>query len=350
MADYDENDFEVDEEVFQSKDMGNLGNIHNFHEALERYGYKVDDNISRRDLVVIYQKSKYDLSQMMNKYAKNGNYDAALEWKQRLSQLRSDFDARIQVNISNKIDHEHNQFDVAKQSLKNQEKHHHDSQIEHVDDLCHQKEIEHSETYRVRWEILEENISAMKLPRVKYSPRMIDLVNAEAHLNKLMQFDEARRVRLMIDKLKPIEDRANEREFYKKIDMMRNNLRCEEERDRKKLDEILKTIRWKDIRQRQHDRQVTRQRFANHERDMSHSHKHELHLRPETSIQPSALWTKRKGHDQTSSFHRGRQLLCVSKGMDVIGGGELADSIINRHNFNEPLDGTITRYEKKEFV
>jgi len=110
----------------------------------------------------------------------------------------------------------------------------------------------------------------------------------------------------------------------------------------------------------------TKQRLQNHEKDMKRSHNKELKLEPETSVHSSALWLKRKGFKSTSSFLRGQQLLHASKRHWLSSGPELAgwysnisityfssvfsvdvwliilsDSLVDKHDFNELLDGTV---------
>jgi hypothetical protein len=149
----------------------------------------------------------------------------------------------------------------------------------------------------------------MNPPRTKYSKRAIELQKAETELIRLSQYDDARKVRQMLQKLLPVE----ERDFFKRYEeMIRNKrkaLRHTQDIENIKLEEKLKNLRWNGVRKREKLINIGEQRIKNHEHDMRHAHMAESKLKPEMSVKPSALWIKRAGYQRTAAALRGDQLL-----------------------------------------
>jgi hypothetical protein len=69
-------------------------------------------------------------------------------------------------------------------------------------------------------------------------------------LIKLNEYEEARKVRNMIDKILPIEERRNKEEFETAIQNERNHLKATQKADLARMDEKLKSIMFKDERAR----------------------------------------------------------------------------------------------------
>ena len=61
---------------------------------------------------------------------------------------------------------------------------------------------------------------------------------------KLCEYEEARKVRNMIDKILPEEEEAWRLEFERKIEKRRNDLTVYQERDMKRIEEKSKSIQW----------------------------------------------------------------------------------------------------------
>lgn len=74
--------------------------------------------------------------------------------------------------------------------------------------------------------------------------------------------------------------------------------------------------------------------------EMKHAHLLQDKLKPEMNVTPSALWTKRKNFQSTSSILRGQQLLDMVHGKKK-GETVYAKSLVERHDFSRDLQDTI---------
>jgi len=109
----------------------------------------------------------------------------------------------------------------------------------------------------------------------------------------LCQYEEAKKVRHMIDKILPKEKNDFYKSFDNRIDKMRSSLKSQQNEHLARQEESLKAIQWKDMRRRENEQVVMTQRMKNHRRDMSHAHHQESRIIPEMSVKPSALSQKR---------------------------------------------------------
>lgn len=88
---------------------------------------------------------------------------------------------------------------------------------------------------------------------MRYSKRLIELFRAEYNLNKLKQYDEAIKVRRMIDKLLPIEEKRFYDNFDASIRRQREKLAETQAFEDNRFEEKLKAIEWKEIRRRERE-------------------------------------------------------------------------------------------------
>lgn len=70
-------------------------------------------------------------------------------------------------------------------------------------------------------------------------------------LIKLCQYEEAKKVRNMIDKILPKEEEDYYKNCDRKIETMRENLRRKQSDNIAKQEESLKALQWKDLRRRE---------------------------------------------------------------------------------------------------
>jgi hypothetical protein len=176
---------------------------------------------------------------------------------------------------------------------------------------------------------------------MKYRKRTQELIRAEDELIKLDQYEDARKVRYMLERILPKEEKEFYSAFNVSIEDKRKNLRLKQSEEDVKLDEKLKGILWNDLRKRERNISVTEQRIKNHLKDMSHFHVLESKLKPELSAKPSALWQKRKGYETTSASLRGQQLnnLIHEK---AAGEKVFCDTLVDKHFFDSNYQDTMT--------
>ena len=204
--------------------------------------------------------------------------------------------------------------------------------------------------HAIEWENLEAKLARIPRKRPKYSKTVIEWIKMEARLIQLSQFEDAKVIRSKIDRRIPFEEARFHAEFEKRIDGERRKLMVKQQEDRARLEEKLKTMRWDHLRRRERESKIATQRLDYHHEAMKHSHRIEGRLDPELgAVHPSALLSKRRGYVATSASFRGQQLEAFirhekgkldprEKDMAVV----FADSLVERHDFDRPLDGTIS--------
>jgi len=306
------------------------------------FGYAADDRIERRDLVQIYRRVETEMEAEIKHRAHTGKYSAAKEMRGTLTKLRSKFDEMLGHGEVVMRQDQVIAFSKAKdRHLKAITDRHHEQELnlrETLTELDDNLEL----TQRIERENLEKRIKRIKRPRVKYSKRVIELVRAENELIRLCQYDDAEKVRLMLDKIVPVERKRFYKEFDDNINLMRKHLADRQAMDRIRHEESTKGIEWKDIRRRDKEYKIETYRIKHHSHDMQHAHEMESKLRPEMSVKPSALWIKRPGYTNTSSSMRGQQLQDMVNGKKK-GQQVFAETLTDRHTFEEgALQDTIT--------
>jgi hypothetical protein len=116
---------------------------------------------------------------------------------------------------------------------------------------CNEIEAEMNLFQDIERENLEKQISRVHRPPMKYSKRMIELFKAEHELIKLHQYEDARKVRRMIDKILPAEEKAFEENFEAFLNNKRVRLHKLQNVKRQQQEEKLKAMQWNDLRARE---------------------------------------------------------------------------------------------------
>jgi len=252
MDDGDE-DFELDASVIFKQEADQLTTVQDLEDALNRFGYSKDDRISRRELVLIYKKIHDEMEHEIFRLANSSCYVEAKEMRHRLTHLREEFDNLQLLGVANlRIDQEkhfekassHIKFDLAKSQDK--------SSLDLTAMLDQQRENEEF-FHTIQNDNLDQTISKIARPKMRYSKRMIELFRAEYGLNKLKEYDEAIKVRKMIDKLLPKEEKKFYTHFEKTVETKRVNLAKIHEDDNARLEEKLRKIQWNHIRQKEQE-------------------------------------------------------------------------------------------------
>jgi hypothetical protein len=302
-------DSELDATTIFKQDADQLTTVQDFEDALSRFGFTKDDKISRRELVGIFTQVQDAMKPEIFRLANSGRYGEAKEMRARLINLRAAFDD-LQLGGAAKIRREQQElFEKGSSELTRKLQDHHSQNIAELEDKFSHESTKHNLFRDIQTTKLEQTISKIERPNMRYSKRLIELFRAEYNLNKLKQYDEAIKVRRMIDKLLPIEEKRFYDNFENSIRRQRQELASTQEYENNRFEEKLKAIEWREIRKREQEANVTQQRIKNNLKDMSHTHLLESRLKAEMVIKPSALWQHRDNYDYTSSSLRGQQLL-----------------------------------------
>jgi hypothetical protein len=236
--------------VFRQEASG-LSSAKDLTTVLERFGYAPDDRIERRELVLMYKAVEKEMEKEIAHLAHSGAYDEAKEMRQRLTKIRSDFDGLQTNGVRASQRDQQVTMEKAIKELKATVNQSHKEEVDSLVAKLADIEAEQQKHHEIQWENLELEISRMARPKMKYSRRAIELFKAEAGLIRLKQYDDARKVRLMLDKLIPGEEERFYREFEASIEAKRAALREAQANDRLRLEEKLKGIQWKDHRRRE---------------------------------------------------------------------------------------------------
>lgn len=242
---------ELDSTVIFKQDATELTTVQNLEDALLRYGYAKDDRISHRELVIIYKQIKSAMEAEIFKLANSSAYADAKEMRARLTNLRKEFDD-LQLCGVQKVRTEQNEiFEKASSELTRKLKVEHSVSIEEVEKYIQDKWEENDLFRDIETENLEQAIAKIPRPTMRYSKRLIELFKSEYNLNKLKQYDEAIKVRRMIDKILPVEQMKFYKHFDESIERMRVKLAKHQRTDHARLEEKIKKYEWTEYRRRE---------------------------------------------------------------------------------------------------
>jgi len=203
--DFDEEDFEVESSVLFRKAQG-LEQARDLDDTLSRFGYASDDRIERRELVVIYDKVARAMEEDIYRRAHSSDYDGAKDARNRLNKLRAEFGSLQTSGVRKKKEDQCIEFDKSKNELMQALKQRHEKEEADLIANC-RKQLEDQKYFqKIKTQNLEmelEELQAEHRPRMKASKRLIELLKSEAGLIRLHQYEEARKVRTMIDKILP---------------------------------------------------------------------------------------------------------------------------------------------------
>jgi len=249
MLSYEE--YEVDASAIFKQDVGNLSNVRNLEDCLSRFSYTPSDRIERREICLIYEKVQRDMEREINHLAHTCAYDAAKELRARLTSLRREFDALQTTSVSTTHADQKGHFEraatVMKRNLNIEDK----MLADHINDECARLIADQELFHRIQWENLEKAISRIPTPRVKYSKRCIELLRAEHELIRLSQYDDARKVRKMIERVLPQEEKLFYQAHEDALEDQRRKLRDAQKEDLVRLDEKLKGLKWTNLRKKE---------------------------------------------------------------------------------------------------
>lgn len=331
---------EIDASRVFRQSASDLLSVKDLDMVLERFGYSKNDRIDRRELCMMYGTIKKIMEEEITRLAHTSQYEDAKEMRLRLTKLRNEFD-NLQTNAVKTVHSDQTKhMEKASYTIEKRLKNDLELQESSVNEYCKRIETNQNKYHVIESENLELEIAMIPLPRVKFSKRTQELLRAEHELIRLNQYDDARKVRFMLDKILPVEEKS----FYEKHNLMiaskRRELKTKHIEDNVRLSEKLKNIQWTELRRRENTMKVCKLRLSLHQEDMKHAHIQESRLKPEMSVKPSALWQKRENFNSTAASLRGQQLLDLANGKRETS-QVFAASLVDRHNLSEPLQDTI---------
>jgi len=309
-------------------------------EAFEKVGFKIDDHVSRRDLVQIYQAIEQDTKAEVKRLTDQRQYDEAKVLNERCKFMRKEFEQHLMKTEIRVQEQEHRLMRHAQKAVVHNMSRFHEEHEAETEEKCAWRTNDLKLTHENQVYNLNLETGHIRRPHMKYSKGLLDLINAEESLVRLKQYDDAKNVRRMIDRILPGEEAAFNKRHEEKLDRMHRRQAEEHDEDLKRLNERVSALRWNGVRAREKDMAITQQRMKGHDVDMVHAHKLVMMKQPELAVHPSATWQNRPGFISTSAHHRGGQLLNAVKGKKANQAIYVA-SLCNVHSFDNPESGTV---------
>lgn len=314
--------------------VSSLHTVRDLEDALHRNGLTKDDRIDRRDQVLLFRRIEREMLAEISRAAKAGEYDGATDCEKRLSQLRKEFDWLLTQPEARSRTLQQETFGGA--SAKMHERLLDDRFVaeETLNARISHLRQDQLKSFEIERENLELQLSRLVKPPMAYSKRLADLIRAEAGLIRLAQFEDARNVRRMIEKIEPKERKVHDNNWQALLDRKRRDLAKKHEDDQQRLDERIKSMQMTCVREQDLQDSIFGQRLRNHAKDMTHTHLVEARRLPEMTVVPSAAQTKRPGYNMSSSSRRGQQMLDNVRGKQE-GDEVFVSSLVDIHAFTD---------------
>ena len=171
---------EIDSSIVYKQAVSNLSTLTNLSSSLNHFGYKEDDRIERRDVILIYNTIRNEMKEEINSLAHSSLYSNAKEMRNRLNLLTNEFNS-LQTNSSEIIRNEQqNLFLTAKSQHFNEIKERHLKEEEEVRNYCEDLRNDLIKTHQIERENLELKINQIKKLPTVYSKRLIELLKSES--------------------------------------------------------------------------------------------------------------------------------------------------------------------------
>eukprot|EP00981_Chlorochromonas_danica_P012908 scaffold5551_cov159-Ochromonas_danica.AAC.8 len=246
-------DDELDATVLFKQEASELTSVKDLAGALSKFGFSPDDKISRRELVTIYNQIRNAMEPEIFRLANSGCYSEAKEMRARLTNLRAEFDNLQLSGAANIRNDQQTLFMRASQEVLKNTSRKHSEELGQQEQVFRQLNDRHELFHEIERTHLDEQISLIPTPNMRYSKRLIELFKSEYSLNKLKQYDEAIKVRRMIDKLLPLEEKKFYGKFNQSIEKMRTRLNNNQKEDDRRFEEKIKSVEWTNYRRREQE-------------------------------------------------------------------------------------------------
>jgi len=239
---------EIDSSMVFKQAPSDLRNTKTLADALSAFGYSTDDKIEQRELVNIYRSVESELEAEISRNAKSGFYDEAKEMRARLTAIRAEFDGLQFSAVRSVKEQQQKLFLQASAEYKKVTEEVVARSNETVEETCQRLEADLNLAHVIQMDNLLHKLSLIPKPQMKYSKRANDYMKAEKELIRLCQYDDARKVRLKLEKIVPYEEKQFERSLEEKRNKIIKDLKRQQQIDVVRLDEKLKGMRWDGIR------------------------------------------------------------------------------------------------------
>jgi hypothetical protein len=244
-------DTELPTDTFKPGRLTALATVRDIDDALSRYNLDRNDRIGRREQVQMYREIEDNMRREMRDLSSTRRYDEADELVSRLERLRNEFEQLQRAAEARSMKEQVHIFEEASGKLLDRTRTESVALSRRVEHVCNELQETTHRLHDIQRENLELEIRRMPIPRIKYSKRCQELLHSERSLIALREFEEAKKVRRMLDRIQPQEEQRFRASIDAAIARKRKALADRQAADLRKLDEKLKIIQWSNKREQE---------------------------------------------------------------------------------------------------
>jgi len=256
-------------------------------EAFTRFGYGPEDNVRIHDRVRIYQQVARDMKAKLADLRHRRYHLAAKGLQKVFDGIRTEYDIIYRKDESRRQTDELKKLEKAMIVIRQKYDVAAATQREKMIDHRHEKELDLKSLQAAQTNILEHFISRLPKPKKRASTKMLAMIQAEEHLSKNKQYDEAQHMKHLISKLEPIEKKKFNDDYQQTLAAIRHESEKRQAFMRKRLAESVDTHEWALKRKMLDDHQRLHRRLKNNENTMEHAHLLRSFLEPQRTKNPA---------------------------------------------------------------
>lgn len=219
--DYDE----IDCSIFTQRSNLDGTCMDDVESALKRFDRSCSNPTNREQLFNAYVTTKKEIRNDLSKLGSSDEYGRAKDVRNTMTRIRHECETLEAAATKANQNSQCTYLDKANRKISTELNRKHQLQAEAMKERNRRIEEEHRMTNKIEWENLNLILSRIPRPRVRYSKRVVQLLDAENGLIKHGQYDDAQRVRHMLDKLIPNEELKFYADFDAGIEVKRERLR-----------------------------------------------------------------------------------------------------------------------------
>lgn len=178
--DNDEEDFEIDTRSIFKQAASELTTVTDLEGTLGKFGFAKDDRIERREMVMMYHSVAKEMEGKISELAYTTDFDGAKNMRTTLNGLKGEF-CDLQTNATSTMMADQTKyFDKASKLVTKQLKATHLKEEEEMYATSEEMLQDEERMFEIERANLEQIISRIPRPPIKYSKRMIELIKAES--------------------------------------------------------------------------------------------------------------------------------------------------------------------------
>ena len=271
----------------EASGMKDLSNVKSLLDAFHRFGYGPEDNVRIHDRVRIYQQVARDMNKKLINLRHRRYHLAAKKLQVVLDSIREEYDTIYRGDEKKRQAEELKKLDRAMQVLRTRYDKQAAMQLTHMEEEREEKVADLISFQAAQTNILEHHIKRLPKPKKRASTQMLAMIQAEEHLSKNKQYDEAQHMKHLISKLEPVERKKFQDDYQKTLHALRVRNQKRQDFMKKRLNESVDTHEWALTRKMSDDHQRLFRRLKNNETTMKHAHLLRSFLEPQRTKNPA---------------------------------------------------------------